>query len=445
MKPSSFTNALRALIPALALLTSARAGQVVMDFDHYAAPSALNTITSPVVEDGLRLTNPNNFYIFGPGSTRNTGHKALNQQFTGTVNTLTAVNGAPFTLVSMRLSPFSANSNSNVTFTGNVAGGGTVTVNFTTGTALAGVVRTFPSNFTNLASVTWTIDSSGANYHQFDDITVILKSDVIIPPAITVTESSGSATVGLSLSEAIPSSPLNINYTIGGGTALSGTDYTGATSGTLTIPAGQLRTSLTIPITNDTTVESLENFTITFSAGSGASGIAGFPPSATTTISIASEDGVTGFPGWMSAHGLTAAAANPDADPNGDGVSNIESWLCKINPAGPSPQAWLDRRAAFVFDASNRPALRFTVPAPFPSDVQMIFEETTAPSAWTEQARRTGWGVGSLWTGPGSTRAAESTSVTSKTVTCSGSQTRTQRPKAYLRMKYNYISGGGAS
>jgi hypothetical protein len=95
---------------------------------------------------------------------------------------------------------------------------------------------------------------------------------------------------------------------------------------------------------------------------------------------------------------------NPDANPNSGGVSNIESWLCKINPAGPSPQAWLDRRGAFVFDAAKRPALRFTVPAPFTSDVQMIFEETTAPSAWTEQARRTGWAVGSLWTGPGSAR-----------------------------------------
>ena len=75
----------------------------------------------------------------------------------------------------------------------------------------------------------------------------------------------------------------------------------------------------------------------------------------------------------------------------------------------------------------------------------MIFEETTVLSSFTEQARRTGWGVGSLWTGTGSARVAETTSVTSKTVTCSGSQTRTQRPKAYLRMKYNYISGGGAS
>jgi hypothetical protein len=55
------------------------------------------------------------------------------------------------------------------------------------------VVRPFPSNFTYLASVTWTIDGSGANYRQFDDITVILKPDVRIPSALTVTESSGSA------------------------------------------------------------------------------------------------------------------------------------------------------------------------------------------------------------------------------------------------------------
>jgi hypothetical protein len=260
-----------------------------------------------------------------------------------------------------------------------------------------------------------------------------------------VTESSGSVTVGVMLSEAL-TAPLSMQWNAANGTALATTDYAsgGQVGSTFVIPAGQRSWSTAIDLVNDTTVESLETFTVSFSTTSTS---AVFPGNLnTTTIRIASEDGVTGFPGWMSAHGLTAAAANPDADPNGDGVSNIESWLCKINPAGPSPQAWLERRTTFLFDGSSRPALRFTVPSPLPSDVGIAFEETTSLSTpWSAQASRSGFGTGSLWSGAGSSRVVESSTASARTITCSGSQTRTQRPKAFLRMKFSYITGGGST
>lgn len=143
--PLSFSPAL--LLSVLLLLpfsTALRAGITVMDFDALPAPSAMNTVSSPQTEDGLRLTNSLDFYLFGPGSTRNTGHKALSIQFTNSMTTLNTLSGAPFTLLSMRLSPLTANSEGTVTFTGNKAAGGTVTATLTTGTALAGIVRTSP-------------------------------------------------------------------------------------------------------------------------------------------------------------------------------------------------------------------------------------------------------------------------------------------------------------
>ncbi len=439
---SRFRN-LRTLIPCLTLLTGAvRAGQVVMDFNHLSAPGALNTITSPQNEDGLRITNANAFYIFGPGNTRNTGHKAMVNQFTGHITTLTAQSGSKFTLLSMRLSPYDAGPESTVTFTGNKAGGGTVTAVLTTGTAIAGVVRTFPANFNDLTSVTWSM-TAGNTYHQFDDITAILPPQIRVTSPKTVTENSGSATVGVTLSEPL-ATPLAMSYLAVNGTALATTDFlaNGQIGSQFNIPAGQTSWSLDVDIINDTTVEALEQFTFGFSTT--ATNVAFADGISSTTIKIASEDGVTGFPGWMSAHGLTANDALPDADPNGDGIRNLETWLCRINPAGPSPAAWLERRATFLLDAAARPALRFTVPAPLPSDVRIIFEETAVLSSWSEQARRTGFGLGSLWTGTGSARVTESNGAGGRTITCAGSQTTRNRPKAWLRLKLDYVTGGGS-
>ena len=428
---------------SLTLLTGAvRAGQVVMDFNNLSAPGANNTISATQLEDGLQIHNGSGFYIFGPGSPRNTGHKAMANQFTGATTTLTAQSGSKFTLLSMRLSPYSAGSEGTVTFTGTKAAGGTVTAVLTTGTALAGVVRTFPATFNDLSSVTWNM-TAGNTYHQFDDITAILPPQVIVTSPQTVTENSGSATVGVTLSEPL-AAPLNMSYLATNDTAIATVDYLagGQTGGNFSIPAGQTAWSINVDIINDTAVESLEQFTFGFSTAATHVIFAG--GTATTTVKIASEDGVTGFPGWMSAHGLTANDALPDADPNGDGIRNLETWLCRINPAGPSPAAWLERRATFLLDAAARPALRFTVPAPLPSDVRIIFEETAVLSSWSEQARRTGFGLGSLWTGTGSARVTESTGTGGRTITCAGSQTTRNRPKAWLRLKLDYVTGGGS-
>jgi hypothetical protein len=60
-----------------------------------------------------------------------------------------------------------------VTFTGHLAGGGTVSATFTPTTFGFGTF-TFPPGFSNLTSVTWNQGPVGA-FHQFDNITVLLQ------------------------------------------------------------------------------------------------------------------------------------------------------------------------------------------------------------------------------------------------------------------------------
>lgn len=55
------------------------------------------------------------------------------------------------------------------------------------------------------------------------------------------------------------SRPVVVVYATRDGTATAGTDYT-ATSGSLTIPAGQLSGTIDVPILGDTDVESDEAF-----------------------------------------------------------------------------------------------------------------------------------------------------------------------------------------
>ena len=417
-----------ALLLAHPALSSA---QIVMDFSsQYAFPNQANIIISPLAEDGLVLSHSGNFQMWGSSTNHNTGHKAVQNGYNNTPIWLTMQNGALFQVLSMRLSPFYPGVSASVTFTGNLPGGGTVTATFDTGGLIGGVVCNFPPSFTNLASVSW--QTTALTLHQFDDITVMPGPTISAPAAMTVNEAAGDAVVSLSLSESNPVAPVTVAYTLTSGTAVSGTDFTVPAGGTLTIPAGQRSASLNIPITNDTTVESLEDFTVTFTAGQ----------SRVTTVKIASDDGIANFAAWMSAHGLTGNAALPNADPNGDTVPNIESWLHRINPAGPSPAAWLGRRASYFTTAANVPSLRLTIPTPLPSDVRLIFEETTALSTWSEQTRRSGFATGSLWTGTGASRVVEANTLAARTITFPGSATRSARPHAYYRMKYELVSTG---
>ncbi len=59
-----------------------------------------------------------------------------------------------------------------------------------------------------------------------------------------------------------------MNYATSNGTATAGSDYT-STSGTLTFAAGELSKNISIPITNDSTLESNETINVTLSTAGG--------------------------------------------------------------------------------------------------------------------------------------------------------------------------------
>jgi hypothetical protein len=85
---------------------------------------------------------------------------------------------------------------------------------------------------------------------------------------VTVNENAGTATLQICASAA-SASPITVNYSTANGSAVSGGDYA-ASTGTATIPAGQLCATVTVNITDDNTNEPTESFTVNLSGANGA-------------------------------------------------------------------------------------------------------------------------------------------------------------------------------
>ena len=90
-------------------------------------------------------------------------------------------------------------------------------------------------------------------------------SDGTPNPATEGTNPSISFTVSLS---AIADEPTIVTYSTVNGSAVAGTDFTGATGLTVTIPAGATTAIITIPVLNDAIFETPEAFTVHLSAAS---------------------------------------------------------------------------------------------------------------------------------------------------------------------------------
>ncbi len=119
-------------------------------------------------------------------------------------------------------------------------------------------------------------------------VTVVDVADGVpvmtIGSPVVVTEGAVPAmtfTVSLSTASGVP---VTVNYATANGTAIAGSDFT-ATSGTLTIPAGSLTGTISVPILNDTVFELTEAFTLNLTGMVGATNATlGNIASATGTI-----------------------------------------------------------------------------------------------------------------------------------------------------------------
>ncbi|MCG2716056.1 MAG: pre-peptidase C-terminal domain-containing protein [Candidatus Marinimicrobia bacterium] len=116
------------------------------------------------------------------------------------------------------------------------------------------LTETFFVNLSSPSANAIISDPQGECTINVDDQTGITIDD------ITVNENVGTATFTVSLSVAADDD-VTVDYATANGTAVSGSDYT-ATSGALTINAGNLSGSIDMLITNDAVVEPVETFNI---------------------------------------------------------------------------------------------------------------------------------------------------------------------------------------
>lgn len=137
----------------------------------------------------------------------------------------------------------------------------TVTLSGATGAALGTPGATTITILENDNPPGGTVQFAAANYTVAENGTSI---------AITVSRVNGSTGAA------------SVNYATSNGTATAGSDYTGA-SGTLTWASGNTANkTFSVPITNDTALESNETVILTLSGATGA--IMGSPSTATLTI-----------------------------------------------------------------------------------------------------------------------------------------------------------------
>ena len=443
---------MRIILP-LVLVVPALAGTVTVDFDSLSTPSGnVTTVPNPWNEDLMTLEclqpNTTNLttMVIRRYSNNDTGRKSVSAQSAVAQLRLTSQSGNPFTATSIRLFPLvaGASANSTVTFTGiksAAAGGGSVTTTLNTGNTLTGLVHTFPTNFTELDELTWTVNNNqaGFGYHQFDDITVELQNIITVPETVVISEGSGPMPITLEREDG--SGGTLVMSATQSGTAQAVSDY--GLSG-VNFPHRFSGSSLTASVNfeayDDAIDEPVESWILTWPTD--PSYTLTHP---TTTVLIGDTDG-SGFPDYVAGHGLTGNDALPDADPNGDGITNIEAYAFRLNPAGPFPGSWRDRLPRFTTHLggrSTRPAITWELPSPLPNDVRFVVEESETLSGWTSIAQRTGYGLGSLWIGSSSLSISDS--GTPRTVIVPGSQSIDSQDRDFLRLDLQYVSGGGGS
>lgn len=179
-------------------------GDVVLDFSD-VAPGTL-AVFSPYTSQGFTLTSTSGGFVFNSADTGNGAPQTPGNNpyyaganglaaFSPATITLTRANGRPFSLLSIDLARnFAFDPAPTVTFTGTLAGGGTVSETFTVTSASPPLTfQTFAfAGFTGLTSVSW--DQGAQGVHQFGDVHLAAVPE---PPTLVAGVVAGLAGLGL--------------------------------------------------------------------------------------------------------------------------------------------------------------------------------------------------------------------------------------------------------
>lgn len=104
---------------------------------------------------------------------------------------------------------------------------------------------------------------------------------------LAANENGGNASVQVCLSAA-STTPVTVTLNTSNGTAFAGSDYTAVSNTTVTIPAGQLCTTLNVAILDDNLAEGNETFTVTLSNPSANATLG----TSTATVTVVDNEGV---------------------------------------------------------------------------------------------------------------------------------------------------------
>jgi hypothetical protein len=100
---------------------------------------------------------------------------------------------------------------------------------------------------------------------------------------------------------------------------------------------------------------------------------------------------------WAEAQGLIGPIAEPDADLDGDGITNLMAYAFDLAPVE-DPEAWEKLPSlAFVGDPPE-PVITFVLPAEIPRDVSYVVDLVSGDGKRIEIARKNGRGP---WQGSG--------------------------------------------
>ncbi len=138
---------------------------------------------------------------------------------------------------------------------------------------------------TNTSTITAVGDSIAGNNLAAAVLNVTVPRVAFSANAYTVGESSGAATVTVTLDAANPYAPVMVVVQSSNGSATAPADY-GAISQTVTIPAGAQQATFIVPIVGDAVDEADETFNLALSAPVGAA----LGATSTAAVTIADDD-----------------------------------------------------------------------------------------------------------------------------------------------------------